>query len=133
MQISRANIDALNAIVKVDIAASDYMPKVEEAIRQYRKNVALKGFRKGQVPPSLIKKMYGTGIVIDEINKLVGEETEKYFKENQVDMLGRPMPKGGITDIDINNPLDYSLEFEIGLSPCSISPPSAASPPSPKA
>jgi trigger factor len=117
VQITRENIDALNAIVKVDIAVSDYMPKVEDAIRQYRKNVALKGFRKGQVPPSLIKKMYGTSILLDEINKLVGEETEKYFKENQVDMLGRPLPKNTITELDINNPVDYSLEFEIGLSP----------------
>jgi len=117
VHITQENIDTLNAIVKVEIATEDYMPGVEEAVKQNRKNIVIKGFRKGQVPPSLIKKMYGTGILLDVINKLVSEATEKYFTENKINLLGRPMQKNAVADLDIHHPVNYTLEYEIGITP----------------
>ena len=79
MNIVQENIDALNAILKINISKEDYLPKVEEALKNYRKNVNLNGFRKGMVPMGIVKKMYGDAVLFEEMNKLVGEATTKHF------------------------------------------------------
>ena len=117
MNIVQENIDALNAILKINISKEDYLPKVEEALKNYRKNVNLNGFRKGMVPMGIVKKMYGDAVLFEEMNKLVGEATTKHFEEGKVEILGRPMQKDTNLDVNINDPKDIVLEYEIGLAP----------------
>ena len=73
MNITRENIDALNAVVKVEIQAADYQGKVTEVLTDYRKKADIPGFRKGHVPMGLVKKQYGTSVMVDEVNKLLQE------------------------------------------------------------
>ena len=68
MNVTRENIDALNATVRIDIAKADYEEKVEKKLREYRRTASIKGFRPGHVPIQMIKKMYGTTVLVDEIN-----------------------------------------------------------------
>ncbi len=68
MNITKESVDALNAVVKVDIVADDYQAKVEEILQDYRKKANIPGFRKGQVPMGLIKKQYGKAVLVDEVN-----------------------------------------------------------------
>ena len=70
MNITKENVDALNAVVKVDIVAEDYQTKVTEVLQDYRKKANIPGFRKGHVPMGMVKKQYGKSIMIDEVNKL---------------------------------------------------------------
>ena len=65
MNITRNNVDALNAIVTVEVAKNDYAEKVNKVLADYRKNAAIKGFRKGTVPMSLIQKQYGKAILLE--------------------------------------------------------------------
>ena len=58
MNITKENIDALNAVVKIDITQDDYQSKVTEILQDYRKKANIPGFRKGHVPMSLVKKQY---------------------------------------------------------------------------
>ena len=69
MNITKENIDALNAVVKVDIVADDYQAKVAELLTDYRKKADVPGFRKGHVPMGMLKKQYGKSIMMDEVNK----------------------------------------------------------------
>lgn len=117
MNIVQENIDALNAILKINISKEDYLPKVEETLKNYRKNVALNGFRKGMVPIGIVKKMYGDAVLFEEMNKLVGEATTKYFTDEKIEILGRPIQKNTQLDISILSPTDIELEYEIGLAP----------------
>lgn len=117
MNIVQENIDALNAILKINISTEDYLPKVEEALKNYRKNVSLNGFRKGMVPIGIVKKMYGDAVLFEEMNKIVGEATQKHFEDGKVEILGRPMQKDTNLDVNINNPKDIVLEYEIGIAP----------------
>ena len=114
MKITRENIDALNAVVKVDIAKEDYSAKVEKILTDYRKTANIPGFRKGHVPMGMVKKQYGKAVLAEEVNKLLQENLNKYLSEEKLDILGNPLPK--VKDIEWEDD-DYSFEFELGLSP----------------
>lgn len=115
MNITRENIDALNAVVKVDIAKDDYSDKVEKILTDYRKTANIPGFRKGHVPMGMVKKQYGKAVLVDEVNKLLQDALNKYLTEEKLDVLGQPLPK---PQDDINwDGDDFSFEFELGLAP----------------
>lgn len=115
MNITRENIDALNAIVKVDIAKEDYSDKVEKILTDYRKSANIPGFRKGHVPMTLVKKQYGKAVLVDEVNKLLQDALNKYLTEEKLDVLGNPLPKPQDNlDWDADS---FSFEFELGLAP----------------
>lgn len=115
MNITLENKDALNAVVKVDIAKEDYSDKVENVLSNYRKTANVPGFRKGKVPKGLIKKQYGQAVLVDEVNKILQESLNNYITEEKLDILGNPLPKpqDNFNWEDDN----YSFEFELGLAP----------------
>ncbi|WP_299397890.1 trigger factor [uncultured Gelidibacter sp.] len=115
MNITRENIDALNAIVKVDIAKEDYSDKVEKILTDYRKSANIPGFRKGHVPMTMVKKQYGKAVLVDEVNKLLQDALNKYLTEEKLDVLGNPLPKPQ-DDLDWNAD-SFTFEFELGLAP----------------
>lgn len=115
MNITRENIDTLNAVVKVDISKDDYSDKVEKILSDYRKTANIPGFRKGHVPMGMVKKQYGKAVLIDEVNKLLQDALGKYLVEEKLDVLGNPLPKAQ-DDLDWNAD-NFSFEFELGLAP----------------
>ncbi|WP_455170246.1 trigger factor [Aegicerativicinus sediminis] len=115
MNITRENIDELNAVVKVEIAKEDYSDKVEKILTDYRRTANIPGFRKGHVPMSLVKKQYGKAVLVDEVNKLLQDALNKYLTEEKLDVLGNPLPKPQ-DNLDWDSD-DFSFEFELGLSP----------------
>jgi len=115
MNITRENIDELNAVVKVNIAKEDYSDKVDKILKDYRKNANIPGFRKGHVPMGMVKKQYGQSVLVDEVNKMLQDALNKYLTEEKLDVLGNPLPK---EQENFNWEQDnYSFEFELGLSP----------------
>jgi trigger factor len=118
MNISRENIDNLNAVLKIKISREDYAGKVESVLKDYRKKANIKGFRPGMVPIGLIKKMYGTAVKIDEINKAVSENIHKYLKDEKIEILGDPLPKPDEQErFDFDNQEEFNFAFEVGLAP----------------
>jgi trigger factor len=118
VQIIKENIDELNAIIKVQVKREDYEPKIESTLANYRKKVDLKGFRKGQVPKAIVKKMYGNHILADTVNDLLSNSINQYIVENKIEVLGHPIPKNGQQfNIEINDMKDFDFEYEIGLAP----------------
>ncbi|WP_297512082.1 trigger factor [Flavobacterium sp.] len=115
MNITRNNVDALNAVVTVEVNKSDYADKVQAVLTNYRKTANIPGFRKGAVPMGLIQKQYGKAVLLDEVNKLLQESLNNYLVEEKLDILGNPLPK--VTD-DFNwDTDDFKFEFELGLAP----------------
>ncbi len=115
MNITKEQIDDLNAVVKVAISKEDYQDKVEKILKDYRKQANIPGFRKGQVPMGLIKKQYGKAVLVDEVNKLLQDNLNKYLTEEKLDVLGNPLPKQQENFDWENENLDF--EFELGLAP----------------
>ena len=115
MNITKEQVDALNAVVKVQIEQKDYEDKVTEILENYRKTADIPGFRKGKVPMGMVKKQYGKAVLVDEVNKLIQEGLNKYLVEEKLDILGNPLPK---IQADFNwDNTDYEFEFELGLAP----------------
>jgi len=115
MNITKEQIDDLNAIVKVAITKEDYQDRVERILKDYRKQANIPGFRKGQVPMGLIKKQYGKAVLVDEVNKLLQDNLNKYLTEEKLDVLGNPLPKQKDNFNWEADELDF--EFELGLAP----------------
>ena len=115
MEITRENIDELNAVIKVDIKKDDYNPKVEKILKDYRKTANIPGFRKGHVPMGMVKKQYGQAVLVDEVNRILQESLNNYITEEKLEILGNPLPKEQ-ESFDWQQD-DYSFEFELGLSP----------------
>ncbi|HCO66228.1 MAG TPA: trigger factor, partial [Dysgonomonas sp.] len=118
MDTSLTNVDSVNAVIKIEVKKADYQPKVDEAIKSFRKKANIPGFRPGTVPTSMVKKMYGKSIMAEEINKLVGESLYSYIQENKINVLGEPLP-----NIEQQQPIDFAAEtdydfyFDIALAP----------------
>ena len=115
MKITKKELSPLHAILTVAVTKEDYSEKVENLLKDYRKRASIPGFRKGQVPMSLIKKQYEQGVKAEEINKLLQQSLSEYIQKEKLDLLGNVLPKE-VEDFDWNNePL--SFEYEIGLAP----------------
>ena len=115
MNITKEQIDDLNAVVKVAITKEDYQDKVDTILKDYKKQANIPGFRKGQVPMGLIKKQYGKAVLVDEVNKLLQDNLNKYLTEEKLDVLGNPLPKQK-DDFDWDQE-ELDFEFELGLAP----------------
>ncbi|ARN78099.1 trigger factor [Nonlabens spongiae] len=116
MNINRTDVDALNAVLSLEIKQEDYKEKVEKILKDYRKTANVPGFRKGHVPAGLINKKYRVPVMVDEINKMIQEKLNSYIQEEKLELLGNPLPKEQ-EDIDWENAKDFNFEFEIGLAP----------------
>ena len=114
MNITRNNVDALNAIVTIEVTRDDFQKNVDEVLKNYKKSASIPGFRKGQVPMSLVKKQFGTSVMVDEINKLLQEKLGEYIQEEKLDILGNPLPVPNDVDWDADT---FSFDFELGLAP----------------
>ena len=115
MNITRKNTDALNAVLTVEVSKADYAPQVEKILKNYSKTASVPGFRKGEVPMGLIKKQYGKTILLEEVNKIVQENLNRYLQKEQLSILGNPLPRM-IADFnwDADN---FEFEYELGLTP----------------
>jgi trigger factor len=118
MNISQEKVDELNAVVRIVFSPSDYQPKIDEQIKEYARKVQMPGFRPGKVPHGMVKKMYGKSILVDELNKLTSDTLFGFIRENKLDVLGNPLPKAeNDSALDLENPGDIKLAFELGLAP----------------
>ncbi|MGI8951465.1 MAG: trigger factor [Chitinophagaceae bacterium] len=116
--ITRENIGLLNDKLVVNISTNDYLPSFEKSLKTYAKSANIAGFRKGMVPTSVVKKMYGQSVFTDEILRTVEKELNEYMKSEQLDIFAQPLPlENDARNLDANNPHDYQFSFEVGLKP----------------
>ena len=112
MNISLQNVDKVSAVLTVQIEKADYQEKVEKSLKTLRQRVNMPGFRKGMVPMALIKKQYGTSVLVEEVDKLMQEKVGEYIRENNVNMLGTPLPKENNVNFEADE-----FSFDIALAP----------------
>ena len=115
MDIKKKDVDALNAVVTVVISKDDYQDKVTKILNNYKKTANIPGFRKGHIPMGMVKKQYGRGVLVEEVNKLLQEGLHNFLTQEKLDVLGNPLPKNE-TEINWDND-EFTFEFDLGLSP----------------
>lgn len=116
MNVTTEKIDDLNAVLKVELKPEDYQEKVDKILKDYTKNANVPGFRKGHVPMGMIKKQYGTAVLVDEINHKLQHAVNDYINENKLNILGNPLPSPQ-DNIDWETQKEFTFEFELGLAP----------------
>jgi trigger factor len=116
--VTRENLGKLNEKLTLTLSKEDYLPAFEKTLKDYSKRANIPGFRKGMVPASLVKKMYGSSLFTDEVLRSVDRELVKYIETEKIDIFAQPVPaEVNLHQLDVNNPSDYHFSFEIGLKP----------------
>ena len=116
--VTKEHIGNLHDKLTVKVSKEDYYPSFEKAIKDYSKKANIPGFRKGMVPPGMVKKMYGASIFYDEIIKVVEKEIQEYLTKEKPEIFAQPLPmESDMSKLDMSNPVDYDFPFEIGLKP----------------
>lgn len=117
MKISFENPDKVNGLLTLTVEEADYKENVEKTLKNYRKKANVPGFRPSMVPMGMIKRQFGTTAKVDEINKLLGEQIYKYVKDNNIQMLGEPLPSDKQEPVDMEKEAPYTFMFDIAVAP----------------
>ena len=116
MDITLDKKSATEASIKIKLNETDYQHKVEEKMKDYAKKANIKGFRPGKVPLGLIRKMYGTSIIVDEINHMLGHAVSDYVKDNSLNIIGQPLPNVEMAEkVDWENQKEFEFYYDLGL------------------
>ena len=117
MKIQFENPDKVNGLMTLTVEEADFKENVEKTLKDYRKKANIPGFRPGMVPMGLIKRQFGASVKVDAINKVLGEEMYKYIRENNIQMLGEPLPAENQAPVDIEGEAPYVFKFDVAVAP----------------
>ena len=117
MNVTKNQIDDLNLEVVLDVAAEDYAPIKKKKLAERRKTAEFKGFRKGMVPMSLIERVYGQNALVDAVNEIIGEQLDKFIKDNSLNIIGEPITGKNQKEVDWEDGNDFQFVFDMALNP----------------
>lgn len=117
MKVSFENPDKINGLLTITVEEADYKNEVDQTLKDYRKKANVSGFRPGQVPMGMIKRQYGGAVKMDAINKIVGEQINKYITDNKINMLGQPLASEAQQPQDLEKEGPYTFIFDIAVAP----------------
>ncbi len=117
MNIQFESADKINGLMTITIELADYQEQVDKKLKDYRKKAQVPGFRPGMVPMGLIKKQYGTAVKVDEVNRVLGEKLYEYIRENNIQMLGEPLPNESQVPQDLQGDGPFEFKFDIAVAP----------------
>lgn len=117
MKVTFENPEKVSGKLTLVVEEADYKNEYEKALKDYRKRANIPGFRPGQAPMGMIKRQIGPSVLVDTLNKLVGNELYKYVQENKIDMLGEPLPNSEQEQVDLDKPAPYTFVFDLAIAP----------------
>jgi trigger factor len=118
MNITRENIDAVNAVLKIDIEKADYENTVAGQLKEYRQKAVIPGFRPGKAPDGLIKRKYRIPVLVEEVNKLLSKKLSDYLVSEKLNILGEPLPnEEQQKSINWENDENFEFAFDIAMAP----------------
>lgn len=117
MEVTKNQIDDLNIELTIALKAEDYAEQEKKRLSAYRRNADFKGFRKGMVPASLVKKVYGDQALYEAINGVVSDQLDKFIKDNNLHILGEPIASESQKELEWKDGNDFEFKFDLGLSP----------------
>ena len=117
MNVTKNQIDDLNLELVLDVAADDYAPIKKKKLAERRKTAEFKGFRKGMVPMSLIERVYGQNALVDAVNDIIGEQLDKFIKDNSLNIIGEPITGKNQKEVDWEDGKDFQFVFDMAVNP----------------
>ena len=118
MNVTLNKSDNVNGVISIEMERADFQGNVDKSLNQYRRQASIPGFRPGKVPMGVVKKLYGSAVLAEEVNKLINSSLSNYIQENKLPILGEPLPKEDPEkELDLEKDEKFTFEFEIGLAP----------------
>ena len=117
MKIEQNKIDDLNIELMLSIENGDYSAKRKKRLNEHKRTAEIKGFRKGMVPMGLIEKIYGQSCLVDAVNDIISESLNGFIRDNDLKVIGEPLPAENQPEIEWKNGNDFSFKFDIALAP----------------
>lgn len=117
MNITFDNSAKVSGKLTLVVEEADYQKNYEKALKDYRRRASVPGFRPGQAPIALIKRQIGASLLVETLNKFVGEQLYKYIEEQKIEVLGEPMPAAEQEQVDLDKPAPYTFAFDLALAP----------------
>lgn len=118
MNVTLNKSDNVNGVISIEMERADFQGNVDKSLNQYRRQASIPGFRPGKVPVGVVKKLYGSAVLAEEVNKLINSTLSNYIQENKLPILGEPLPKEDPEkELDLEKDEKFTFEFEIGLAP----------------
>ncbi len=118
MNIVQESIGELEAVLKVELSSEDYQNRVSRELKTMQRKAQIPGFRPGKVPFGMIQKMYGKSVLVEEVNKVLGDAVYNYIKENKLNILGHPVADHKKAEtIDWDDLSGFVFEYQLGLAP----------------
>ena len=117
MKIEQNRIDDLNLELTLAVTSEDYAENRKKKLNDYRKKADIKGFRKGMVPMALIEKLYGQSALVDSVNDVISAGLNNFIQENNLRVLGEPLPSEDQPETDWTVGNDFTFKFDIAQNP----------------
>ncbi len=102
--------DAENEL-EVSLTYDEILPEIESAYKEERKSISMPGFRKGKVPTSMLKKVYGEAIEYKASEKIANKKYWELVDEMNLKPISTPQ----LVDIDykMGENLSFKIRYEI--------------------
>ena len=110
MKVEVKSKKGLRTILSVIVDKKNIQTKLEERLKELQKDVALKGFRPGKVPPAVIKSQFGKSIYGEVVDKILRETTTKAIDEKKLKIAGQP--KIDLKQFGEGKDLNYELQVD---------------------
>ena len=111
MKIEVQSKKGLRTIISVIVDKKTIQNKMDERLKELQKEVTLKGFRAGKVPPSVIKNQFGKSIYGEVIDKILRESSIKAIDEKKLKVSGQP--KIDLKTFGEGKDLNYELQVDL--------------------
>ena len=110
MKVEVKSKKGLRTILSVIVDKKNINTKIEERLKELQKEVALKGFRPGKVPPAVIKNQFGKSIYGEVVDKILRETSMKAIDEKKLKIAGQP--KIDLKQFGEGKDLNYELQID---------------------
>ncbi len=110
MKIEVKSKKGLRTVLSVIVDKKNIQTKMDERLKELQKEVALKGFRPGKVPPEVIKSQFGKSIYGEVVDKILRETTTKAIDEKKLKVAGQP--KIDLKQFGEGKDLNYELQVD---------------------
>ena len=110
MKVEVKSKKGLRTILSVIVEKKNIQKKMDERLKELQKEVALKGFRPGKVPPNVIKSQFGKSIYGEVVDKILRETSTKAIDEKKLKVAGQP--KIDLKQFGEGKDLSYELQID---------------------
>ena len=110
MKVELQSKKGLRTILSVIVDKKTIQKKMDERLNELQKEVSLKGFRPGKVPPAVIKSQFGKSIYGEVIDKILKETSTKAIEDKKIKIAGQP--KIDLKTFGEGKDLNYELQID---------------------